>query len=312
MVAINPQAGFGKRRQVGKSVVERLRSAGHEVDVVCRANKVELEASVTLAMQSGPDALVVVGGDGMVNLGANLVAGTGVPLGIVPTGTGNDMARGLGIPHADTDAAISLLLELLQGPARVIDAVRVTDASGSTTTFACVLSAGFDAIVNERANQMRWPRGRSRYNVALLRELARLRPIDYRLVLDGVGLDTRGLLVAVANNSSFGGGMRVAPHAQLDDGLLDVLVVRPLSRMAFLRIFPRVFAGTHVGHPQVTIHRARRVSVEADGVVAYADGERLGALPVEIEVLPGALRVLAAGVGLNGTLESVGERSVGR
>src|SRR5690606_38954357 len=217
-----------------------------------------------------PDAVVVVGGDGMVHLGANLVAGTRIPLGIVPSGTGNDMARGLGIPVGDTEAAIRALVAALEAGPRRIDAGRIRSADGTEQWFACVASAGFDALVNERANLMRWPRGRQRYNLALLRELASLTPIHYRIELDDETIDTRAMLVAVANNSSFGGGMRVTPDAELDEGLFDVLIVQPLSRIAFLRIFPRVFKGTHVSDPRVRIVRSRHVTVSAESIVAYA------------------------------------------
>ncbi|MHB1234787.1 MAG: diacylglycerol kinase family protein, partial [Microbacteriaceae bacterium] len=275
--------------------VRILRAAGHDVTVLQESSYRQLQERAALAMTASPDALIVVGGDGMANLGANLVAGTGVPLGIVPSGTGNDLARGLGIPLGDPEAALGCLLAALASGPRITDAARVSLPGGEVRWFACVLSAGFDAIVNERANRMRWPKGKSRYLLALLRELARLKPIDYRLVLDGIPSSTRAVLVAVGNNVSLGGGMRVTPDAALDDGLLDVLVVTPLSRRGFLRIFPRVFSGTHVGDPHVSIHRARRITVEADSIVAYADGERFGPLPVEIEVVPGCLRVLAPG-----------------
>ena len=160
------------------------------------------------------------------------------------------------------------------------------------TWFACVLSAGFDAIVNERANTMRNPKGPSRYIIALGIELAKLRPIEYRITLDGVETVTKAALISVGNNVSLGGGMKVTPDALVDDGLLDVLIVEPLSRLAFLRIFPRVFKGEHVSDPRVSIHRAKRVRIDAVDVAAYADGERLGPLPVDIEVVPGALRML--------------------
>ena len=293
-VAVNPAACFGKRRTVGPAVVAALRSAGHDVTVLAEPDYARLVASVGPAMASGPDALVVVGGDGMVHLGANLLTRTGIPLGIVPSGTGNDVARGLGIPVGDDAAAIAALLEALQRPSRVIDVGRVLNTSGDVTWFAGVVSAGFDAVVNERANRMRWPRGRSRYNIALLRELAVLKPIRYRLVLDGVETVTDALLVAVANNRSFGGGMLITPEAELDDGLLDVFVVQPMSRLAFLKIFPRVFAGTHVTDPRVEIRRATSIRIEAESVVAYADGERMSRLPLDIEVFPGALQVLTA------------------
>lgn len=293
VVAINPQASFGRSRAVGPAVVHTLRAAGHEVTSLTEPDFEQLLAAAAAALAKKPDALVVVGGDGMVNLGVNLVAGTKIPLGIVPSGTGNDMSRGLRIPVGDTEGAIDALLDALGRPPRTIDAGQVTHGDGSTSWYACVLSAGFDAIVNERANLMRWPRGRQRYNLALLRELAMLKPIRYRLELDGIASETDAVLVAVANNTSLGGGMLVTPDAELDDGLLDVLVVQPLSRTAFLRIFPRVFKGTHVSDARVSISRARRIRIDADHIVAYADGERVSALPIEVEVRPGALRVLA-------------------
>lgn len=293
VVAINPQASFGTSRAVGPAVVHTLRAAGHEVTSLTEPDLEQLNAAAAAALKKKPDVLVVVGGDGMVNLGVNLVAETGIPLGIVPSGTGNDMARGLGIPVGDTEAAIDALLDALGRPPRVIDAGRVTHGDGIVSWYGCVLSAGFDAIVNERANLMRWPRGRSRYNLALLRELAMLRPIRYKLEIDGVRTETSAVLVAVANNTSLGGGMLVTPDALLDDGLLDVFVVQPLSRMAFLRIFPRVFKGTHVTDPRVRISRAKHIRIEAADIVAYADGERVSALPIDVQVRPGALRVLA-------------------
>ncbi|MCU1505781.1 MAG: diacylglycerol kinase [Microbacteriaceae bacterium] len=296
VVAINPTASFGRGRTVGPAVVQTLRAAGHDVTALTEPDFEELVDSARKSMAGGPDALVVVGGDGMVSLGVNLLAGTKTPLGIVPSGTGNDLARGLGIPIGNTEAAIEMLLDRLHHSPRVIDAGRITMSDGRLTWFASVASAGFDAVVNERANLLRWPRGRGRYNVALLRELAVLKPIGYRLVLDGVERRTRAMLVAAGNNVSLGGGMRLLPDAKLDDGLLDVVVVQPLSRIAFLRIFPRVFRGTHVTDPRVEITRVRRVRIEADGVVAYADGERVGPLPIDIDVVPAALRVLAPAV----------------
>ncbi len=298
VVAINPTASFGKGRNVGPAVVQTLRALGHDVTSLQEPDFEQLLASGRKAVASKPDALIVVGGDGMVNLGTNLVVKTKVPLGIVPSGTGNDMARGLGIPHDNTEAAIEALVVALARPARVIDAGRVdyVDAdtgAPATRWFACVLSAGFDSVVNERANRMTRPKGASRYMIALGLELVKLKPIDYRLVLDGETIDTRAMLVSVGNNISLGGGMKVTPDALVDDGLLDVLVVRPLSRIAFMRIFPRVFQGTHTSDPRVSIHRARRIRIDSHSAVAYADGERIGGLPIDIEVVPGALRVLS-------------------
>lgn len=298
VVAINPTASFGKGRDVGPAVVNTMRALGHDVTTLQEPDWEQLLAAARRAVASKPDALVVVGGDGMVNLGANLVANTKVPLGLVPSGTGNDMARSLGIPYDNTELAIDALAEALTRPARVIDAGRihyVDDETGQPATrwFACVLSAGFDAIVNERANNMRHPKGPSRYTIALALELAKLKPIPYRLTLDGEELVTKGALISVGNAQSLGGGMKVTPDAILDDGLFDVLVVQPLGRIPFIRLFPTVFEGTHIRDPRVKIYRAKRIRIESAGVVAYADGERIGPLPIDIECVPGALRVLS-------------------
>ena len=296
-VAINPNASFGKGRDVGPAVVATLRALGHEVTSLQEPDWEQLTASARAAVATRPDALVVVGGDGMVHLGANVLAETRVPLGIIASGTGNDMARGLGLPYDNAEASIRALTDALGRPPREIDLGRVhylDEETGASATrwFACVLSAGFDAIVNERANRMHRPKGPSRYLVALGLELARLKPIQYRLELDGNELSTTGALIAVGNNVSLGGGMKVTPEALVDDGLLDVLVVQALSRTAFLRIFPRVFKGEHVTDRRVSIYRARRIRIESEGVIAYADGERIGPLPIDVEVVPGALRVL--------------------
>ena len=293
VVAINQSARFGANKGVGSTMVERLRALGHDVvDLVAPTYK-ELVASATREIAKKPDALIVVGGDGMVNLGVNLVAGTGVPLGLIPAGTGNDMARSLGIPHENQAAALDVLIEALDHPARVIDAGLVTDAAGETRWFGCMLSAGFDSIVNERANRMQHPKGASRYTLAMLLELVTLKPIQYKITHDGETFESGGMMMSVGNGVSLGGGMKVTPTAELDDGLLDILVVGPLTRIQFLRIFPKVFAGTHIEDPRVRIVKAKKIRIEADDVIAYTDGERFAALPIDIEVRPGALRVFA-------------------
>lgn len=292
VVAINPMASFGHRRDVGPRAVERLRAAGHRVTAMDEANIELLRRETARALEDGADALVVVGGDGMANLGIDLVAETGIPLGIVPSGTGNDLADGLGIPVHDSEAAIDRLLDALQREPRTIDAGTIRHGE-LTTWFGCVVSAGFDATVNERANTMTRPRGRSRYVLALLRELATLQARPYRIHADGRLLEVDAMLVSVANNRSLGGGMRIAPDADLADGRLDLFIVERMRPVRFLRMFPKVFRGEHTALPEVTLLRVSSVRIEADDVVAYADGERIGPLPIEVTVAPGALRVLA-------------------
>ena len=206
------------------------------------ANIELLRREAESAFALGTDGLVVVGGDGMVSLGVNLVAETGVPLGIVATGTGNDLARGLGLRFDDPAAATEELVAALARPPRTID-LGVIRHGELSTWFACVVSTGFDAIVNERANRMSRPRGPSRYTIALVRELATFRPRTYTITIDGVRREQRAMLVSVANNASLGGGMRIVPHADLADGLLDVFIVHPLSRARPPRRLPEGVRG---------------------------------------------------------------------
>jgi diacylglycerol kinase (ATP) len=290
-VAINPEASFGKTRSVGPAVLDALRTRGATVLRLEEPNGELLRQSVKAAVAQGINALVVVGGDGMVSLAANALADTTIPLGIIPSGTGNDAARGLGIPIGNTDAAVQLLWTALERGPRVVD-VGLVRHGLHTTRFVGILSAGFDAIVNERANTWAWPRGRSRYTLALLRELTVLKPRRYDITVDGKNSEQHAVLIAVANNGSLGGGMRAVPHATMDDGLLDLFVVAPLSRWRFLRLFPRVFSGTHTELDVVSFRAVSSVTLDGEALVAYADGERIGPLPVDVTVLPGALRVL--------------------
>ncbi|QCO99188.1 YegS/Rv2252/BmrU family lipid kinase [Arthrobacter sp. 24S4-2] len=296
-VAINPRASFGGKQHTGEAVVAFFRAAGARVRVLRKGSYDRLATAVDEALAGGCDALVVVGGDGMVHLGINALAraGTpygGVPLGIVPSGTGNDMARALGLPLDDAPAACARIWEALKTGGRLIDAGRVT-GNGETRWFAGVVSAGFDAAVNERANSWRRPRGKGRYNLAMLRELAAFRAIDYTVTADGETWQQGAMLISVANGQSIGGGMKITPDALLDDGFLDLFIVKPLSRTRFLAVFPKVFSGRHTGHRAVHLRQVRRVEISADNVVAYADGERIGPLPLTVEVVPGAVRILA-------------------
>ena len=288
---VNPTSGKNTGARVGTEAHTLLRAAGVDiVDLSAADARGAMEKGRAAIATRGIDTLVVAGGDGMVHLGANLCAGTEVPLGVIAAGTGNDVARELGLPVRDAAKAVE---RILAGGTRRVDAARHVMPTGEERWFVGVLAAGFDAVVNERANQWRWPKGAMRYNLAILRELPVFRAIPYVLELDGRRVETEAMLVAVGNGPSYGGGMRVTPDAAFDDGLLDVLVLHRISTPEFLRVFPTVFKGTHTSHRAVEVLRARSVRLEARGIVSYADGERFAPLPLMLEAVPGALTVLA-------------------
>jgi diacylglycerol kinase (ATP) len=280
----NPTAGRGRGARTRDAVLGRLRNAGL---VVRNLQGRDADEALDLARQcvaDGVESLVVSGGDGMVHLGAQAVVTTATRLGIIPTGTGNDVARYFDLPRKDPVAAAD---RVIAGRTRTIDLAR----SGSRY-FVTVLAAGFDAIVNERANRMTWPKGQMRYNLATVAELRTFEPLPYTLDLDGEVRRLDAMLVAVGNGPSFGGGLRITEGALLDDGLLDVVIIRPMSRPGLIRTYPKLFKGTHVTVPEYEHHRVRCVTVAAPGIVAYADGERFAPLPLTVECAPAALTVL--------------------
>ena len=279
----NPTAGKGRGRRARSAVLGRLRGAGLSVRDLSGRDADEALDLARAAVSDGVDSLTVLGGDGMVHIGVQALAGTGKPLGIIPVGTGNDVARYFDLPRRDPVAAAD---RVIAGQTRVVDLAR----SGSRY-FVAVLAAGFDALVNERANRMTWPRGQMRYNLATLAELRVFRPLHYTLELDGRQLTVDAMLVAVGNGPSFGGGLRITEGALLDDGMLDVVVIKPMTRVSLVRTYPKLFKGTHVTHPQYEHHRVRTVTLASPGITTYADGERFGNLPLTVECAPGALTV---------------------
>jgi len=291
-VLINPSAGKGRTGRLLPGILSRLGAAGREVRPLTAASAAAADAACRAAVADGAGALVAVGGDGTVHLGLQAVAGTGVPFGVVPVGTGNDFAAALGVPTEPFAAADAIAAALAAGRTRAVDLARVITSDGRERWYGAVLGAGFDAIVNERANRMRFPRGRRRYDVATVAELVRLRPRTYTMTLDGEVHTLDAVLVAVGNTASYGGGHRICPAADPTDGLLDIVVAGPMSRRTLMRIKPSVFLGTHVEHPLVTAYRARTVELDGEPITVYADGERAFPLPVTVSCLPGALALL--------------------
>jgi diacylglycerol kinase (ATP) len=288
---VNPAARAGSHTRAAPEAAERLRARGIRTTILSGGSAAESSDLLRKALDLGTDAVVVAGGDGTVHLAIQELAGTGVPLGIIPAGTGNDMAAAVGLRELDIAAAADTVAA---GRTRPIDLARVTRADGTTAFFGSVLASGFDSRVNDRANAMRWPRGGSRYNIAILVEFLTLRGIPYELELDLADGGRERLIgdlvmATVGNGRTYGGGIPICPGADPADGLLDVTIVRPAGRLRLLRLLPRVYRGTHTEIDEVSTYRVRRIRLVSPGVTAYADGDPIGALPLDVEVAPGAL-----------------------
>lgn len=283
-VIVNPRAARGRALRSLDPALRRLRARGAEVTVGCGTDADDALRVAREMAAARPDALVALGGDGIAHIAVQALSGSGIPLGLVPVGTGNDLARALGVPRGDPQAAADVITA---GRTRVID---VAAAAGERYT--TVLTAGFASRVAERMYESPGGGGSLAYVAAVAAELRTFQPVPFTLELDGERWETGAMLVAVANTGLFGGGMRVCPDADPGDGLLDVCVCGAVSRSEFVRVFPRVYQGTHTGHPRVTIRRAATVTVAAPGGVGYADGERMSRFPLTVRCEPGALRVL--------------------
>lgn len=295
---VNPAARSGAPSGAATRVAERLREHGVRTTVVSGGSAEESRSLLRVALDAGATAVIVAGGDGTVSLAADELAGSVVPLGIVPTGTGNDFAGALGIADLDAERMADLVAS---GTTRTVDLARIVRDDGSTRHYASVLASGFDSKVNDRANALKWPRGESRYTIAILREFLTLKGIPFRISMrlaSGETEDVDGDLVmaSVGNTRSYGGGIPICPAADPADGLLDLTLVRPAGRVRLARLMPRFYRGTHTTEPEVTTRRVTSIRLESPGVTAYADGDPVGALPLTLEVAPGALAVFAPGV----------------
>ncbi len=238
---VNPAARGGAHTGAAMRAAERLRSQDVRTTIISGGSAAESSQLLRTAIELGTDAVAVAAGDGTVHLAIQELVGTDVPLGIIPAGTGNDLATTLGLRELDADAAADAIAA---GRTRRIDLARVTREDGSTAYFGTVLASGFDSRVNDRANAMRWPRGGSRYNIAILIEFLTLKGIPYEVDLelaDGSRERIVGDLVmgTVGNGRTYGGGIPICPDADPSDGLLDVTLVRPAGRLRLLRLLPR-------------------------------------------------------------------------
>ena len=286
-LVINPVAGQGKGTTVGTYVAGWLSQRGIPYTIVTGNTSIAQTDHLASFIEKNPDTqgVIAVGGDGLLHNVLQHVVPRQIPLAMIPAGTGNDFVRTLGW---NLDSLDPQLEAVANQSATSVD-VGLVDGEW----FAAILSTGFDSVVNERANTLAWPKGPMKYNAAIAIELPRFKPRHYEITLDDRTISTEAMLIAVSNARSYGGGMLVCPNANIIDGLFDVMVLHPVSTIEFVKVFPKVFAGTHISHPAVEIVRSRSVRIESKAV-AYADGERIGQLPIAAECIPGALKTWVA------------------
>ncbi|HWH45584.1 MAG TPA: diacylglycerol kinase family protein [Thermoleophilaceae bacterium] len=281
----NPAAAGGRAMQVLAQARPVLESGAEVRAVETRGLDHALDEAAAAA--AAGETVVAVGGDGTVGALAGALRDAPVPLAILPGGRGNDFARVLGIPFDAVEAAEVVLA----GRERVVD---VAEVDGRP--FVGIASLGFDSDANRIANETKIVRGNLVYVVAALRALAAWKHASYTVTVDGERHEWRGFSVAVGNSKAYGGGMMLIPHAEVDDGLLDVFLSGESSKLGFLRDLPKVFKGDHVGNPSVRFLAGREVTVDADRpFTVYADGDPIGELPVTVTVRERCLRVVVPG-----------------
>jgi len=281
-LVINPIAGSGRGAALGREVAGYFAAKKLSYCIITAASALKIRQNLTEFLDINGEScegVISVGGDGLAHLVLQLVVPRKIPFAVVAGGTGNDFLRAMGWQIDGITAQLDAVTSRNPTP---IDLGLV-----DSEWFGAVLSTGFDSVVNEKANTLKWPKGPMKYNVAIAMELPKFTPLQYRIEMDNQNIETEAMLIAIGNGSSYGGGMKVCPDADMSDGLFDVMVLRPVSKFEFLRVFPKVFSGAHINHPQVDIYRTSKVSLQA-GAIAYADGERIGGLPVRAECMAGA------------------------
>lgn len=289
VVVANPTSGRGKGARLIPQVERLLRSLGVEHSVQVCAGPEEPERLAREAAEDGAAVVAALGGDGQVGMVANGVVGTQAALAVIPAGTGNDFARHIGLDRKDPLAAARLLAEPATRP---IDVVRLHTPERERY-YVNIAGAGFDSEVNALANRVRRLKGTPKYIYSTFVTLARFRAGKFRLCIDGQERDMAAMMIAVGNGSSYGGGMKITPGARVDSGSLQVCVIGEISKPSFVRTFPKVFSGRHVGHPAVSMLEGKEIEISAEREFqVFADGEYVGTLPATFTVLPGRLRVV--------------------
>lgn len=286
LLVVNSKAGKGRASKLAGKFELLLKSNNLPYEIINKATYEETFSEYRLSISSGKfEKVVAIGGDGLVNLCLQEVAEQNIGFSVIPAGTGNDFARAVGSHKKSVNEIFNVVRS--QDPT-TIDLGLVTGSFGKRW-YVQVLSTGFDALVNNLANRINWPRGQMKYTLATVLTLARFKPIPYELIIDGKQFKQDFMLLSVANGETYGGGMRICPDASNSDGIFDILLVHPVSKIVLLSIFPKVFTGKHVPHPKIDIIRGKKVQISADAS-AFADGEFVSKLPIEITNVKNALK----------------------
>lgn len=285
LIVVNSKSGKGHARRRASEFIDLCKENGVRYKVVDKESAEDTKRDLNVELLNHEyKTLVAVGGDGLVNLCVQHVAQKPVSLGVLPAGTGNDFARAVGAYRKSTK---EIFWNLAQTKPDSID-LGLIESNTLKHWYVQVLSTGFDALVNSQANEIKWLKGKSKYTIATILTLARFKPIAYRLIIDGKIIEQDAMLLSVANGKTYGGGMRICPDASNSDGQFDVLLVRPVSKLVLLTIFPKVFFGKHIPHPKIDVYRGKEVSISGN-TKAFADGEYIDDLPIQIHNIQNSL-----------------------
>jgi diacylglycerol kinase (ATP) len=289
LLIVNPIAGGGRGGRAAEPALAAFREHGFDPRVHVTQSGSEPAEVARTAAEDGVELVVAVGGDGHAAAVAEGLVGSETAFAILPVGSADDYARTLGVPRRNVGEAVKAILG---GQAKRVDVMLLRTTAGERI-FLNVIGTGFDAAVAAAAESITVFRGAGRYVLAIMRVLPRFSAAGLELTIDGVPHKQRAMMIAIANGPAYGGGMRVAPAASLTSGELEICIVGEISKVEFMRAFPRVFRGTHINHPAVTMLRGREIAIDADRPLELiGDGERVGHVPAVVRILPAALLVV--------------------
>lgn len=295
---MNLKAGVGRTERLASYVIEQFTVNNIPYELIT-ANSAEQAIELANSKAHTYSAVVAVGGDGSVHTAAQVAYRNQLPLGIIASGSGDDVARATGLPHgrnyeATQAAADHFFASYLANDKSRIDCLQAITADQHLHVVLAVMSCGFDSRVNANSSKMTYLKGTFRYIAAMLRTLGRFSPINYKTIIDGQDRSMPAMLMAVGNGSMFGGGMKVTPRAKVNDGLLDILIVHKVSIPKFLTIFPGVFTGAHLKSSSCEYITATSITMDAPGEQVWGDGEYLGPAPVRVQIQPLSIEIFGA------------------